>query len=80
MEVVKVMQEILIFGIIFGLPLAAVIFFIVSLIQFLVTEKTDTTRRKKRKIQLIIATVIAGILVLGLVALVVLMALAMAHM
>ena len=55
----------IIYLIFFGIPVGALIWFIVSLILFFRTDKSNAKLRKKRLILLIISAVTAGILVLS---------------
>lgn len=66
-----------IFGII---PLAILIWFIVSLVLFIRCPDEDTDRRKKLKIMLIISSVIFGLLILAIIGLIVILSLAIMNM
>lgn len=73
------LQAILITALFFGLPIGAVIWFVVSLVLFLQTPKDDP-RFRGRKIRLIISGVLAGVLVAAVVSLIILMMLVITHM
>ncbi|MCH5348360.1 MAG: hypothetical protein J1E40_03485 [Oscillospiraceae bacterium] len=66
-----------IFGII---PLAILIWFIVSLVLFIRCPDEDTDRRKKLKIMLIISSVVFGLLILAIIGLIVILSLAIMNM
>jgi len=61
----------LFYQIFFGIPLAAVIWFVVSLVRFIKTPKEDDKKRYARKLLMIQSAVVAGILVLALVGVIV---------
>lgn len=67
-------------GLLFGLPLAAIIFFVISLCAFLKTPEDDIERRNSRKLRLIISSVIAALFVTAIIVLMVFFSMAMAHM
>lgn len=75
-----VIISVVVLGLFFGIPLAAIIFFIVSLCAFLKTPKNDIERRRIKKRRLIISSVIAALFVIAVIALTVFFAMAMAHM
>ena len=72
----------------FGVPLAAIMFFAVSLVRYCAARKLDRKKpgsidpqtRKQRKILLIVSAVIAGVLMAADVAVVVLFYMAIAYM
>ena len=65
------------FGII---PLAIMVWFIVSFILFIKCPEEDTDRRKKLKVMLIISSVVFGLLILAVAALIVILSLAIMNM
>lgn len=73
-------MEILIYLLFWGLPALSVLWFCVSLINFLRTDKQDLELRKKRKILLIISSILMVIFVGGLIAIIIAISQAMAHM
>ena len=75
MDIFVIIIEILFFG----LPLASAIWFLVSLIRFLVTPKDDPVRAKRKKM-MIISAIPAAILCAVFVALLILIGIAVSHM
>jgi len=74
------MDEIVIYLIFWGLPVLSVIWFCVSLVNFLRADKQDLKLRKKRKILLIISSILMVIFVGGVIAIIIAISQAMAHM
>ncbi len=70
----------IIYLIFFGIPVGALIWFIVSLILFFRTDKSNAKLRKKRLILLIISAVTAGILVLSVASIMIMLMFAISHM
>lgn len=66
----------------FCIPVAAIVFFIISLVRYLDGRKTgcDDSEMRKRKLLLILSAVIVGVLVVAVVALIVLLYMAIAYM
>lgn len=64
----------------FGFPLAVMIWFVVSLVQFLKTPKEDEKLRKQRRTELIISGVLTAILAVAIIALMILVMMAISHM
>lgn len=73
-------MSIIIYLIFFGIPIGALIWFIVSLILFFKTDKSNAKLRKKRLILLIISAVTAGILVLSVASIMIMLMFAISHM
>lgn len=73
-------MSIIIYLIFFGIPIGALIWFIVSLILFFRTDKSNAKLRKKRLILLIISAVTAGILVLSVASIMIMLMFAISHM
>lgn len=61
-------------------PLAILIWFIVSLVLFIKCPDEDTDRRKKLKIMLIVSGVVLGLLILAIIALIIILSLAIMNM
>lgn len=74
------MEYILFIFLLYGIPLAAVVWFIVSLILFVRTPKSEIQRRRRAKVRLIISAVMAGIFLAALIALMITFFIAIAHM
>ena len=72
-------SEVILPALFFGIPAAAVVWFIVSLILFLGTPK-ESEKRKKRKLSLILSAIIAGIFVLIVAGFFLLLMIAVANM
>ncbi len=70
----------IIYLIFFGIPIGALIWFIVSLILFFRTDKSNAKLRKKRLILLIISAVTAGVLVLSVASIMIMLMFAISHM
>ncbi len=64
----------------FGVPVAAIVFFIVSLVKFLTTPKENVEKRKTWKVLFIVSSILTGLLVVTILAFIGMMALAMANM
>lgn len=62
------------------IPLAIMVWFIVSFILFIRCPEEDTDRRKKLKVMMIISSVVFGLLILAFVALIVILSLAIMNM
>lgn len=62
------------------IPLAILVWFIVSLVLFIKCPDEDADRRKKLKVMMIISSVVFGLLILAIVALVVILSLAIMNM
>mgnify|MGYP001138420268 FL=1 len=73
-------MSIIIYLIFFGIPIGALIWFIVSLILFFRTDKSNAKLRKKRLILLIISAVTAGVLVLSVASIMIMLMFAISHM
>ncbi len=74
------MWEIFLMILFFGIPVAVIVFFVVSLVKFLRTPKENTEKRKKWKTMLIVSSVFLGLLVVAVLAFIILMMLAIAYM
>lgn len=74
--------QFLIYGLFFGLPLAAVIFFLTSLIRYIRAKQrgADAQEMKKHKILLLASSIIAGVLLAVVVGFVTLLMMAIAFM
>lgn len=74
--------EYLIYGLFFGFPLAAVIFFVVSLVRYVRVKRSgaDPQERKKRGILLIVSSIVAGALLAVVVGFIALLMMAIAFM
>ncbi len=70
----------IIYLIFFGIPIGALIWFIVSLILFFRTDKSNAKLRKNRLILLIISAVTAGVLVLSVASIMIMLMFAISHM
>ena len=75
-QLIDIVLECLVF---LGTPIALVIWFIVSLVRFLKTPKTDEKRNMLQK-QLIISSVLLGILIALIAALFIMLAIGISHM
>ena len=62
------------------IPLAILVWFVVSLVLFIKCPDEDTERRKKLKIMMIISSVVFGLLILAIAALIVILSLAIMNM
>ena len=62
------------------IPLAILVWFIVSFILFVKCPHEDTKRKKRLKIMMIISGVVLGLLILAIVALIVILSLAIMNM
>ena len=62
------------------IPLAILIWFVVILVLFIKCPDEDTDRRKKLKVMMIISSVVFGLLILAIVALIVILSLAIMNM
>lgn len=70
----------LLFYAMFGLPvLAAIVFFIVSLVLFVKTPK-DAPKRKTRKVLLIVSAVLMGVIIAAIVGFAIMFTMALMHM
>ncbi len=65
---------------IFGVPLAVLIWFIVSLIKYLTTPAQEVELRKRRRTMLIFSGVLTAVFVLAIVGLIALVMMSIAHM
>lgn len=74
------LSTVMIYLMLFGLPLAVLIWFVVSLVQFLKTPKDDEKLRKERKTALITSGVLSAILAVAITALMILVMMAISHM
>lgn len=76
------LTEFLLYGLFFGLPLAAVVFFVVSLVRYIRAKKCgiDAEKLKEHRILLIVSSVIAGVLLAVVVGFVTLLMMAIAFM
>ena len=65
-----------------GLPIGAIVFFIVSLVRYLFGRKNscETQEMKRRKILLVISFVIMGVLVASIIGIIALLYMAIAYM
>ena len=65
-----------------GLPIGAIVFFIVSLVRYLSGRKNscETQEMKRRKILLVISSVIMGVLVASIIGRIALLYMAIAYM
>ena len=67
-------------AVILGVPAAALIWFIVSLISFLKTDKSNCEKYSRRKKWLIISAIPAGLLLICVIALMIIIMLSISHM
>ncbi len=72
--------DLLIYGIIYGLPAAAAVVFVIMLVRFLKTPKDNAELRRKRGIPAVVTGIIAGVLVSGMIFIIVLTLLVIANM
>lgn len=65
-----------------GLPIGAIVFFIVSLVRYLSGRRSgcETQEMKRRKILLVISSVIMGVLVASILGIIALLYMAIAYM
>lgn len=63
-----------------SIPVGAIAAFIISLVQFLKTDKSDTQLREEYKVYLIISSCILGVVGLAIVILVIVAMFAVSHM
>ena len=70
----------IIYLIVFGIPLAALAFFIVSLVRFIKRDKNDMEQRRSRKISLIVSSVILVTVIAVWITMIILLSLAIQHM
>lgn len=77
---VNMLLGMLVMTVIFLVPLAAVSFFIVALVQFLKTDKEDAELREEHKVYLKMASCILGVIVLAFLVLMLLVLQALSHM
>lgn len=61
-------------------PLAAAAFFIISLVRFLKTDKTDVQLRQEYKAYLMISSCIMGVIALAIAVLLIMTMLSLSHM
>ncbi|MCH5348363.1 MAG: hypothetical protein J1E40_03500 [Oscillospiraceae bacterium] len=76
----EILSNVLFFICIFWLPIAILIWFIVSLVNFLRCPKENDYARKRFKRSMIISGTICGIMLLAVIALVVILSLAVMNM
>ena len=62
------------------IPLAIMVWFIVSFILFIRCPEEDADRKKKLKVMLIVSGVVLGLLILAFVALIIILSLAIMNM
>ena len=67
-------------GLFFAIPVAVLIWFVVSLVLYLRRDPQDAELSRRRKILLIVSAVILGIIVLAIVAFWILLMIAIANM
>lgn len=72
--------EMLVYGVMLAVPGAVSLFFVISIIKFCITDKTDTARRRKWLVLLIVSSLLQVLLVGSIIALIVMLSSAMAHM
>ncbi len=72
--------DLLFYGIIYGLPAAAAVVFVIMLVRFLKTPKDNAPLRRKRRIPVIVTGIIAGVLVSCMIFFIVLTMLVIANM
>ena len=75
----ELLNNILVILVFFILPAAILIWFAVSVVLFLRTPK-DSPRRRPRKLRLVIASVLFGLLIIAAVVFFILLSIAIAHM
>ena len=73
-------DEIIVYLIFFGIPIAALVWFIRSLVLFANRDKSNVRQCKGRLVRLIISAVSAGVLVLAVVSFMVMLMFAISHM
>lgn len=73
------MEIILCFLLFIGMPVAVIIFFIISLLEFKGTPK-DHLYYKKRKTKFIVSAVLMGIILASVVALFIMISISLTHM
>ncbi len=76
----EIIFNIMIYLMIFGVPLATLIWFIVSLIKYLTTPAQEVELRKTRRTMLIFSGVLTAFFALVIVGLIVLVMMSIAHM
>ncbi len=76
----EIISEIMVYLMIFGVPLAVLIWFIVSLIKYLTTPAQEVELRKRRRTMLIFSGVLTAVFVLAIVGLIALVMMSIAHM
>lgn len=76
----ELLIEILLYAVIFGIPAASLIWFIVSFVRYLKAPKSDKELRKKRQLPLIISAIVFAVLLFAILAIIILFAMAMSHM
>lgn len=73
-------DEIIVYLIFFGIPVAALVWFIISLILYVKRAKNNIRQCKGRLIRLIISAVSAGVLILAVVSFMIMLMFAISHM
>ena len=80
MSISEIIATISVYGTIFGIPSASLIWLIVSVIRYVKVPKTDSELRKKRRIPLVTSAIISGVLVLSFIGLMIMFLMAMRYM
>lgn len=76
----EIIFNIMIYLMIFGVPLAVLIWFVVSLIKYFTTPAQEAELRKRRRKMLIFSGILTAVFVLAIVGLIVLVMMSIAHM
>lgn len=79
-EIWFTLTEIFTYGLIFLLPIGSVLWFVISLVRFLCCPAQEEIKRKRLRFWLIVSGIAAFILGGGLLALIVIFAISIAHM
>lgn len=75
-----IMSTIMTYGVIFGIPSAILIFFIISLVIFLRTPKSESVKRKTRLCMLTVSASITAIMIFCVASFMIIMMFAVSHM
>lgn len=79
-SVSEILEWLIIYAVILDIPIAALAWFIVSLVLYICTPKSDTVKRKKRRLMLIISSVIFGVITAAIIGLIVSFSMSMRYM
>lgn len=74
------MEILIVYALFMGMPLAALAFFIISLVRFIKRDKNDMEQRRSRKISLIVSSVILVTVIAVWITMIILMSLELQHM